>query len=369
MTQAGKSSPRISVVMATYNRAEVLPRTIRHLSEQTLAADEFEVIIIDDGSSDDTRAVVAAERANLAFRLEYLHHDNQGPGYTENRGIRAARAPIVLLMADDIFLAPGALAAHLEQHSKHPEQEAAVLGRVLQSPELDGSVFIRTWDPFQMNKVPGDMELPYHMFWACNISFKAEFMLRHGMFRDQRGHAGAAAHEDVELGYRLHAHGLRIFFSRDAMGHHYHFETLAGTIRRARERGFNWLDFKRLVPEPEIAVRYRVLARETVRDHIRAFAERRQYLMPDERNPWRLGLRYLVRFLVFNRLTVNLFWLPLMNQAEKNRWLAGLMRSAFYRGIYVYNFSQAIREGRRGDDATGRMDKIAEPVKQANRLP
>jgi glycosyltransferase involved in cell wall biosynthesis len=333
---------QISVVVATYNRAETLRETIRHLADQKLSADQYEVIVVDDGSSDNTRQVVEEAAAGVSFPLKYLGHPNRGPGYTQNRGIREARAPIVLLIADDIFLTPRALEAHLDAHTRNPQEEAAVLGRVLQSPSLHQSVFLRVWDPWGFRFSRDHNELPYYMFWACNISFKRDFMLRRGMFREQMGRAGPAAHEDVELGYRLSQHGLRILYSKEALGYHHHIETWQGTIRRFVQRGLNWPEFRELVPEPEIPVVYRVLNRDTLRDHWRALTgSRRQYLIGTERSLVLMSLRYALRSLLFNRVTVPCLWLPLLRHADRNRLLARLMISRFYRGVFTFHFSRA----------------------------
>ncbi|CAN5169457.1 hypothetical protein BH11PSE9_BH11PSE9_20430 [soil metagenome] len=339
--------PRISVVLATYKRAETLRETLRHLREQTLAPEDFEVIVIDDGSPDHTADIVEAARAECRFSMTYLHHANRGPGFTQNRGIRLARAPIVLLMADDIFMSPGALQAHLDTHARHPSPSVAVLGRVLQSPTLTGTVFLAKWNPFRLGDLPDGATLPYTLFWACNISLDREFMLAHGMFRDERGRGGAANHEDVELGYRLHHQGMQLVFAREALGHHHHVETLAGTLRRSYERGLNWEDFRRRVPEPEMDIRYRVynLASLFARRH--ELSERREYLLGPDRSLARLSLIFVVRSMVFNRLTVHALWLPLFAAAERAGWLAALLRENMYRGVIAYYFLKGCRDGPR----------------------
>src|SRR5258708_24352940 len=110
----------LSVVVATYDRAEIVRETLRHLADQELDPAKYEVIVVDDGSPDHTRSVVEEWMGRVPFRLRYLHHSNHGPGYTQNRGMEAAEAAIVLLMADDIFMSPKALTAHLATHRAHP---------------------------------------------------------------------------------------------------------------------------------------------------------------------------------------------------------------------------------------------------------
>lgn len=337
--------PKISVVMATYNRAETIRETLRCLDAQTLAPGEYEVLVIDDGSPDHTLQVLDEAKGWVRFPLTVMTHANAGPGYTQNRGIREARAPVVLLIADDIFLAPGALAAHLAVHQTHPEPQAASLGVVRQSPQLTQSVFLRTWDPFRFSSFDGLQELPYYLFWACNVSFKRDFMLAHGMFRDQRGRAGAAAHEDAELGYRLHLHGLQLYLAQEGTGYHYHIENLPGAMKRAYQRGLNFGEFHAHVPTPEIVVRYHVLNRRTLADHFRAvFGPRRRYLIGADRNPLLLAARYLMRTATFNRLTLPLLWVPLLEAAEHRAWAARLVHRNLYRGVISWHFFKGVRD-------------------------
>jgi glycosyltransferase involved in cell wall biosynthesis len=352
------SLPLISVVLATYNRAETLKTTLDHLARQTLPPGAFEVLVIDDGSPDNTAEVVAQCTPNLPFKLTYLRHENQGPGYTQNRGIRAATAPLICLMADDIWLAPGALAAHVERHKAHPEPEVAVLGQVMQSPELKQSVFLQKWDPFKFRDLRGMSELPYYYFWACNISCKRAFMLDHGMFRDEKGRAGAAAHEDVELGYRLSHHGLRIIYSEAACGHHYHIEDLAGANRRAYQRGLNWETFRKQVDDPEISIRYHVLNRHSVRDYVYAFKRNNKQLGPD-RNPLLLLSRIALRMALFNTLTVRYAWLPMAYAAEHSPMFAKLMHRQLYRGIISYHFFKGASDAEMVFSRTEGYDKHA----------
>jgi GT2 family glycosyltransferase len=282
----------------------------------------------------------------VPFRLKYLRHANRGPGYTQNRGIREAQGPYVLLIADDVFLTSSALRAHLDYHVKYPDHEVAVLGRILQSPQLNQSVFLRTWKAYRLDNLTDQKELPYYMFWACNISFKRDFMLRYGMFREEIGRAGAAAHEDVELGYRLYKHGLRIIHCREALGYHYHTTTLEDLITRSYQRGLNWQEFRDLVPEPEVLIRYRVYNLRTLVAYFGAMAgHRRRHLLGLDRSFILSSLRYLLRSVLFNRLTIPYFWLLIMNHAEHNTLLARCMIDRFYRGVALFHFLRGCRDG------------------------
>jgi glycosyltransferase involved in cell wall biosynthesis len=334
---------RLSVVLATYNRADTLRRTLEHLAKQDLDPAFYEVVVVDDGSPDYTRRIVEDFSRDSPYCLKYFGHANRGPGYTQNRGIREARAPIVLLMADDIWLCPGALRAHLECHEKNRGPEIAVLGKVLQSPEMNSTVLLRHWDPFGFRDLAGVKELPFAKFWVCNISVKRDFMLSHAMFSEVVGRAGPHHHHDVELGYRLHQHGLRILYSEEALGYHYHPCTLEEMSERAYQRGLNWFAFRKLVPAPEVLVEAHLLSLRTLPEFVRLL--RRPNVLPGREKSlsWHIG-RAVARRAAFNRVTVPWFWKPLATRAETSPRLARLMNRRVYAALTHYYFVRGMRD-------------------------
>lgn len=340
--------PRISVVVSTYRRSGILTRTLDCLARQDLSPGKFEIIVSDDGSPDETAAVVEQFKRRAPVPVTYLWHHNRGPGYTHNCGIRGASAPIVLLLADDILLEPSALSSHLRIHDERRDPHIAVFGRISQSPDLRTSVFMRRWaPPHCLNGIPDGAALPWTLFWAAHISLNRDFMLAHGLFREAIGVAGPAAHEDVELGARLARQGLRIIYSREAHGLHYHPESLEHAARRAYERGVNFEEFSRLAADDLLVVRYHILTLKTLPAHLRArFGRRRSSTLSGDRSLGML-LRNLARRVAFNRVTVPSFWRPLMNRAEKSRVLASLVRGSFYRGVLQHYFLAGYRAGTR----------------------
>lgn len=346
MTETQEKNPKLSVVLATYNRADILSRVLDHLAQQDLAPNEFEVIVVDDGSPDNTGEVVQKKIATVPFELSYLHHSNQGPGYTQNRGIRSARAPIVLLMADDIFFSTGALRSHLEFHLNYPKLEVAVLGKILQSPELKHSVYLKKWDPFRFRDLEGLKELPVYRFGAANLSFKRDFILQYGMFCESKGRAGAAALEDWEVGYRLKRHGLRFLYNKDALGYHYHLSTLNQGARRWYERGLNYGEFRRRVSNPEVSVYLHVLNFRTLGEHVRVLWGPNSFQGLERSLTWHI-FRHCVRLIILNRLTARWIWRPILDKAESNRLLAALMHRQIYRAFLYYHFIKGVHDARR----------------------
>jgi glycosyltransferase involved in cell wall biosynthesis len=107
--------PKISVVIATYNRANYLPETIRSVLKQEF--DDFELIVVDDGSTDETEQALQPHRN----RLVYLQQENRGPSAARNAGVRIARAPWIAIQDSDDLCAPNYLASLYRFASAHQD--------------------------------------------------------------------------------------------------------------------------------------------------------------------------------------------------------------------------------------------------------
>jgi len=115
-SQSGEAEPRISVLMPTFNQAPFICRALESLRAQTLA--DWELAVVDDGSSDNTREVIASYLADARIRY-YRRHENQGLGAALNYALARAKAPLVAyLPSDDIYYAGhlASLAASLASH-------------------------------------------------------------------------------------------------------------------------------------------------------------------------------------------------------------------------------------------------------------
>lgn len=120
--------PVLSVAMAAYNHGHILDLTLESLSRQTLPAEDFEVIVVDDGSRPTLAPVV--ERFAGRLPLVYLRHeDNQGRAYTRNRAIDAARADTVLFLDADSYAHPDLLRYHRDFHVQRAGRPGVLVGR------------------------------------------------------------------------------------------------------------------------------------------------------------------------------------------------------------------------------------------------
>jgi glycosyltransferase involved in cell wall biosynthesis len=113
--------PEVSVVIATRNRARRLEAVLASLREQTLGCERFEVVVVDDGSTDETAAVLDAEQRAGVLRLEAIHRaEGSGPAAARNAGWHVARAPLVAFTDDDCVADPQWLEAGLTAWAGDP---------------------------------------------------------------------------------------------------------------------------------------------------------------------------------------------------------------------------------------------------------
>jgi glycosyltransferase involved in cell wall biosynthesis len=229
-------APDLSVVIPTYGKPETLPLAIGRLEAQTLPRRLFEVLVIDDGSPDDTRVRLRALAEATPLALRCLSQENRGVSATRNRGVREARAPIVLLLQDDILAAPDLLERHLEGHRRHPEETVVVVGRVTWPPGWEIDHFMEWLDnggpQFRYHQVQGQATVTYKHVYTCNVSFKRRALLDNP-FDEQIVYG----FEDIELAWRLQGRGYSFHFDEQALGYHHHRRSFEDFRKRQFKAG------------------------------------------------------------------------------------------------------------------------------------
>ncbi len=244
-------APRISALFSTFNRSALLDKALESLVGQTLAKNEFEVIVIDDGSSDGTRDVVAAYAGRLP--VVYAYQSNQGLAEGKNHGIRLARAPIVVFMDDDDVASERLLQEHLETHRRYPKEEFAVLGYTDLREDLAKLPLMHfvTQVGCYLFSYPrlrhGDI-LDYTYFWGGRSSCKRSLLLDRGLF-DPVFKFGC---EDIELGYRLEKSGFRVVYNRNARSTMIRAMTVDEFCHRVERQGRANYIFSQMHPSDEI---------------------------------------------------------------------------------------------------------------------
>ena len=109
------------MVLSTYNRAGLLDGALASLAAQETGGVAYEVVVVDNASTDGTRVVVEEWAARTGGRVRYLYEGRQGVSYGRNTGIAAARAPVIAITDDDVRPAPDWIAATLLALREHPE--------------------------------------------------------------------------------------------------------------------------------------------------------------------------------------------------------------------------------------------------------
>jgi glycosyltransferase involved in cell wall biosynthesis len=216
----------LSVVIPSYNRAPVLARCLDALAEQDPPAGE--VVVVDDGSTDDTPSVLT-ERA----WVRAVRQANGGRAAAKNAGVAAARGDVVLFVDDDVIATPGLVGRHAAHHRAHPEPHEALLGRVTWSPEVQVTRHMHWLEHggplFHYDEIDDPGDVSWRMLYTANVSLKREFL--------EPFDPELAIFEDSELAYRLKQRGLRLRYDPEALGWHLREETPERTERRMHEVG------------------------------------------------------------------------------------------------------------------------------------
>ncbi|HKW94487.1 MAG TPA: glycosyltransferase [Methylomirabilota bacterium] len=200
--------PDISVVLSTYNRVQVLPLALQSLLDQDCASARYEVVVVDNNSTDGTRPVVESF-AVKASNLRYVFEPTQGLSHARNAGILAARAPLIAFTDDDVRVSRDWVATIARLFAGHPEA-ACVGGKVLPSwaGPWPGWLTREHWSPLALLDY-GDA--PFHVNAArrlcligANSAYRREVFDRVGMFAPRVQAVGReVGTEDHELLLRL----------------------------------------------------------------------------------------------------------------------------------------------------------------------
>lgn len=227
-----RATPRLSVIVPAYQGAKVLPLSLSALLRSDLARPTWELIVVDDGSSDDT-ALVAARYADALVRLPGKPH---GPAYARNRGFEASRGDIVVFVDADVCVHRDTLRRLLAVLDDNPDA-SAVFGSYDSTPSQPGVVseFRNLLHHFVHQRGAGEAET----FWAGCGAVRAAAFRSVGMFDEW--HYSRPQIEDIELGRRLRSRGHRILLRPEIQGTHLKRWTLRDVMSTDfRHRGVPW---------------------------------------------------------------------------------------------------------------------------------
>lgn len=209
----------ISIVIATKDRATFLERALESLAQQR-DAPEFEVIVADNGSTDDTPGVVARMGGKVSYRLGRIEAGSSNRAFARNAGVAAASGDLILFIDDDVWLPPRFVSAHAA--AQRDGKACAVTGPIVNVPSYDE----------RPRPTPANFSRAF--LCTCNVSIAKTALQRVGGFDESFDLYGW---EDTELGLRLRESGVQHAFAWDAYLYHIKPpEPLELSVRRSVEK-------------------------------------------------------------------------------------------------------------------------------------
>ncbi len=221
----------ISVVIPTYNRLPILQKCLQSLETQSLAADlaDYEVVVIDDGSTDATISWLQAAKLP---HLRWFEQDHQGAAAARNLGVAKALGDVIVFIDSDLVVTEGFLQAHVEALLQGQQQlghdRLFTYGSVINTNNFEQP----TSEPYKIT----DFSAAY--FATGNVAIRRHWLEQAGLFDTRFQLYGW---EDLELGVRLKQLGLKLIKCPEAKGYHWHppfaLAQLPGLIDREIQRG------------------------------------------------------------------------------------------------------------------------------------
>ena len=267
----------ISVIIPTYNRCQYLEYTLKSLVGQSIDKSNFEVVIVDDGSSDSTFPMMKTFENSINIKYVYQADEGFRSGSARNLGIRVADGRICLFLDSGIILKSDCLQQHLDVHQEN-KNELAIIGYVygyseeseadfttpIDPNDADGSIakLVETgkvWDIREniyrkYNDKLEDLAVPWTLFWSGHLSIRKKSLFEVGFFDEN--YDGNWGCEDNDLGYRLHQAKKEIVLCRRAVALHLPHEVdLNRRIQQGTEN-CRYFNQKFTTPETQLFLDY-----------------------------------------------------------------------------------------------------------------
>lgn len=217
---------RISIIIATYNRGPKLVRTLRSLAAQTLPAEEWEAVVVDNNSSDDTRErfeTFAAEHPGLNLRM--AAERRQGLSWARNKGIEESTGDIIAIIDDDEEVNATFAEAYAEFFDGHPEAAAAG-GKVIPVYETGRPEWMSRYTERPIAGIldKGDTVKPFGKGYPAggNMALRREMFAKYGLFATRLGRTGEnpIGGEEKELFSRIVSGGEQVWWVPEAVIFH-----------------------------------------------------------------------------------------------------------------------------------------------------
>ena len=208
---------RATIQLCTYNRAALLERVLDACFEQTFDPNDYEVVLVNDGSTDDTLAVIERARARATCRFEVINQVNSGLAKGRNAGIARATGERIIFIDDDVLPLPNFVEEHLRSHDRTPQ--AIVRG---------GAINVESFDVLPV-PIWSIKHYSGNFFWTTNVSVPLATIRAIGGFNENFSEYGW---EDIDVGLRLRFGGVRAVFNPRALVYHYKPRPRSGNVEK-----------------------------------------------------------------------------------------------------------------------------------------
>lgn len=228
---------KATIQLCTYNRAQLLGRVLDACFEQTTGPSEYEVVLVNDGSTDETPAVIAGAQTRATCPFTVVNQPNGGLAKARNAGLARSAGERVILIDDDVLPLPNFVEEHLRSHAAHPA--AIVRGAAINVENFDVlPAPIYSWRNYSGN-----------YFWTTNVSVPLAALRAVGGFNESFAEYGW---EDIDVGLRLRFAGVKAVFNARAIVYHYKPRPQAADVekmlRQARAQARTAVQLARLHP-------------------------------------------------------------------------------------------------------------------------
>jgi glycosyltransferase involved in cell wall biosynthesis len=208
--------PFVSVIIPTHNRRNTLKTTVESLLNQSYSKDHFEIIIVDNASTDGTQNLIESFQRNIPIKLKYYMKSDEGPGISRNFAISKATGSIIAFTEDDCVSDNQWIEKGV---SKMVEGVGLVQGMTLPSPHQTRTTFSRTQEILRENGL-------YHL---CNTFYRKAALKQVNELspdfigKDCFGRIMMSG-EDTDLAWKVKKQGWKSVFADDAVVYHYVFK-------------------------------------------------------------------------------------------------------------------------------------------------
>ncbi len=215
------NKPFLTVIIPTFNRSSCLDICLNRLFSQNLSRESYEVIVVNDGSTDETELILKQFENENNFK--HLKQKNSGQGNARNLAIKHSIGQVILFIGDDIYAEENFLKKHIDFHMENPAINYAGLGRIEWFPENKITAFMN-WltnggPQFAYNNLRDSEEATFWYFYTSNISIKKELLINDNFDPDFKSYGW----EDIELAYRLkNKYDLKIIYNENILAYHDH---------------------------------------------------------------------------------------------------------------------------------------------------